>query len=132
MSRSASTSEPLSAELAPRLKLYARVLQGQEIVLGPGKADLLDAISRDGSITAAAKTMGLSYRRAWLMVDSMNKGFREPLVAAAHGGLRGGGAAVTPFGLDILKRYRTMQTEIEALAARHFKGLKPLLKPSDS
>lgn len=86
-----------------------RVLLGAAIAIGPGKADLLEAIAQTGSISAAAKRMGMSYRRAWLLVDTMNRCFRAPLVSAAKGGRRGGGARVTPEGLEILQRYRAME-----------------------
>ncbi len=91
----------------PRL----RVLLGAAIAIGPGKADLLDAIDEAGSISAAAKRMGMSYRRAWLLVDTMNTCFREPLVASARGGRGGGGASLTPLGHQVLARYRAMEAK---------------------
>lgn len=98
----------------PRL----RILLGAVIAIGPGKADLLECIAATGSISAAARQMGMSYRRAWLLVDVMNRSFRTPLVATAKGGTSGGGAAVTPLGLEVLRRYRAM----EARAARALAG----------
>lgn len=124
-----STASP--PDSSPRLKLHARLMSGQDIILGPGKADLLDAILSEGSISAAAKSMGLSYRRAWLMVDTMNKGFREPLVAASQGGRRGGGASVTPFGQTILADYRALQDDLEAVADRHYQNLKAYLPQTE-
>ena len=100
----------------PRL----RVLYGSAIAIGPGKAELLDAIARTGSISAAGRALGMSYRRAWLLVDTMNRAFREPLVEAAKGGAHGGGAHITPFGEEVLAAYRAL----EAHAAR---SLRPLL-----
>ena len=90
-----------------------RVMLGPEIAMGPGKADLLRAIAETGSISASAKRMGMSYRRAWLLVDTMNRCFREPLVASATGGSGGGGARITPFGRGVLARYRTMRGRAE-------------------
>ena len=90
----------------PRL----RVELGAEIAIGPGKADLLEAIAYAGSISAAARTLEMSYRRAWLLVDTMNRCFRQPVVAAATGGKGGGGAQITAFGLQVLKAYRRMET----------------------
>ncbi len=90
----------------PRL----RVELGAEIAIGPGKADLLEAIANSGSISAAARTLDMSYRRAWLLVDTMNRCFRAPVVAAATGGKGGGGAQITVFGLQVLKAYRHMET----------------------
>jgi molybdate transport system regulatory protein len=92
-----------------------RILIGAATSLGPGKADLLEAISQSGSISAAARAMGMSYRRAWMLVDTMNRSFRQDLVVTATGGRGGGGSRVTPFGLDILARYR--RTEAKASAA---------------
>ncbi len=104
-----SDKPPAQAQESPRL----RVLLGAAIAIGPGKADLLDAIAASGSISAAAKRMGMSYRRAWLLVDTMNRCFREPVLAAAPGGKGGGGATVTPFGEDVLARYDRMQRTAE-------------------
>jgi molybdate transport system regulatory protein len=90
-----------------------RVMFGAEIAMGPGKAELLEAIAATGSISASAKRLGMSYRRAWLLVDTMNRCFREPLVASATGGSGGGGASVTSFGERVLARYRAMQARID-------------------
>ena len=104
---------PAEAQESPRL----RVLLGAAIAIGPGKADLLDAIAANGSISAAAKRMGMSYRRAWLLVDTMNSCFQGPLVASARGGTGGGGARLTPLGEEVLARYRDM--EAKALECLH-------------
>ena len=92
-----------------------RILIGAATSLGPGKADLLEAIGRSGSISAAARAMGMSYRRAWKLVDTMNRSFRDDLVVTATGGRGGGGSRVTPFGLEVPARYR--RTEAKAAAA---------------
>lgn len=88
-----------------KIRLYA----GEEIALGPGKADLLEAIAREGSISGAARAMGMSYRRAWLLVDAMNRCFRGPLVETGAGGQGGGGACLTRLGEQVLERYRAME-----------------------
>lgn len=98
----------------PRL----RILLGALIAIGPGKADLLEGIAATGSISAAARRLGMSYRRAWLLVDVMNRCFLTPLVTTAKGGMRGGGATLTPLGAEVLRRYRGM----EARAARAIAG----------
>jgi molybdate transport system regulatory protein len=90
-----------------------RVMFGSEIAMGPGKADLLEAIRDTGSISASAKRLGMSYRRAWLLVDTMNRCFREPLVASSTGGPGGGGARLTPFGARVLARFRAMRERID-------------------
>ncbi len=99
------------------ISLRLRVLRNDEIAMGPGKVALLEAIAREGSISAAARALDMSYRRAWLLVDVMNRSFREPLVASAAGGRQGGGAAVTPFGLQVVAQFRAI--EAAALAAVH-------------
>lgn len=90
-----------------------RVMFGEEIAMGPGKAELLEAIAGTGSITASARRLGMSYRRAWLLVDTMNRCFREPVVASAAGGAGGGGARVTPYGRRVLASFRAMQARID-------------------
>lgn len=82
---------------------------GDAYPMGPGKAALLEAIQETGSISAAARALDMSYRKAWIMVDTMNRHFREPLVSASKGGLQGGGAVVTAAGLEALRRYRELQ-----------------------
>jgi len=113
----------------PHLKLKAQIYLGDEIAIGPGKIDLLEAVARTGSISAAGREMGLSYRRAWLLVDTMNRCFAEPLVATAHGGAGGGGARITPAGEEVLRRYRALQSAIEAAATDAAKGLMQALAP---
>jgi len=86
---------------------------GSEIAMGPGKASLLEAIAESGSISESARRLGMSYRRAWLLVDTMNRCFREPLVESATGGHRGGGARVTEFGRHVLDHYRVLEARVE-------------------
>ena len=88
-----------------------RILFRKAIAMGPGKSELLQAIDRTGSISAAARDMGMSYRRAWLLVDTMNQSFKHPLVTTETGGQRGGGATVTEFGQDVLARYLAMEAK---------------------
>src|SRR5437879_10061068 len=84
--------------------------------IGPGKAALLESIRDTGSISAAARDMGMPYKRAWMLLDSMNRAFKDPVVEAATGGAHGGGAMLTPFGADGLNRYRCMLAAAEAAA----------------
>lgn len=93
-------------ELRPRLRV---VDQKGTIVLGPGKADLLDAIARTGSIRAAAEELEMSYMRAWSLVRTMNEAFREPLVEKERGGTGKGGAHLTKHGTRVLQLYRRME-----------------------
>ncbi len=94
--------------LSPPLKIKLQIYCGTEIAMGPGKADLLEAIAAHGSISAAAKAMGMSYRRAWLLVDTMNRCWSAPLIEAVAGGSHERGARVTALGEDVLCRYRAM------------------------
>src|SRR6056297_3052108 len=85
---------------APRLRI--RIVFGENAMLGPGKADLLEGIRDTGSIAAAGRTMSMSYKRAWTLVEEMNKAFRDPLVESTRGGARGGGARLTEAGEAVL------------------------------
>jgi molybdate transport system regulatory protein len=104
----------MAVKPTPRVQFRLRVTKGGDIAVGPGKVDLLEAIAATGSITAAARQLGMSYRRAWLLVDTMNHCFRAPVVEAEAGGKRGGGTRLTKLGEEVARRYR----RIEARAAR--------------
>lgn len=93
--------------------------------VGPGKIALLEGIARTGSLSAAARALGMSYRRGWLLVHSVNEGFTEPLVELNAGGRDGGGARLTPLGEELVARYRAFEAEVDAIAARRFAGLRP-------
>ena len=97
------------------VRLTVRVDFGSDRALGPGKIRLLEAIAKTGSISQAGRSLDMSYRRAWLLVDDMNRCFREPVVTTQPGGARGGGAALTPFGLELIEKYRSI--EVQATAA---------------
>jgi len=112
------------ATAIPCLKLKAQLLCGDELAIGPGKADLLDAIAATGSISAAGRQLGLSYRRSWQMVDVMNRSWREPLVLTLHGGARGGGATLTAFGATVMARYRQLEAVLAAAARTPAEALK--------
>ena len=106
-----------------------RIMFGAEIAIGPGKAGLLQAIAESGSISESARRLGMSYRRAWLLVDTMNRCFREPLVASATGGSGGGGARVTPFGERVLARYRGLERRVERALDGGLEEFAELLAP---
>ena len=100
-------------------KLTLRVDFGPSGSIGPGKIRLLEAIQRTGSISQAGRALGMSYRRAWLLIDDMNQCFREPVVTTQSGGAQGGGAALTPFGQDLIETYRAIEAQaISATKAR--------------
>lgn len=106
----------------PALKVKIQIYCGNEIAMGPGKADLLDAITAHGSISAAAKAMGMSYRRAWQLVDAMNRCWTGPLVDAVAGGSHERGARVAPLGEEVLRLYRAMVASAEQQASTNFSG----------
>ena len=101
---------------APTLKIKLQLLLDDEIAMGPGKAQLLEAIVREGSISAAGRALGMSYRRAWLLVDAMNRCFRERLVATTPGGAKTGGARLTAAGVKVLEDYRALQAAVHTAA----------------
>ncbi|KMO34475.1 winged helix-turn-helix domain-containing protein [Methylobacterium aquaticum] len=111
----------------PTLSLRIDLAPG--IRVGPGKIHLLEAIAAHGSISAAGRALGMSYRRAWLLVDELNRAFAEPVVAGQAGGRRGGGARVTPLGERLVASYRAVERDAAAAAARHLAGLDAALAP---
>lgn len=117
------------------LKLSARLYCGAEIAMGPGKAALLEAIEREGSISGAGRALGMSYRRTWMLVDTMNRSWQTPLVETAAGGTQGGGARLSDLGHDVLTRYRALEARIaEAARAEGWDALRAAMltepKPS--
>src|SRR6185312_11329943 len=107
--------------------LTIRIDFGAHGYLGPGKIALMELISKHGSIAAAGKDMAMSYRRAWLLVDEINRIFREPLVEKQSGGLGGGGARLTTLGKDVIGRYRAIEQAATAAAAADLRALKAAL-----
>lgn len=106
--------------------LKLRLLLGDMIAMGPGKADLLEAIREAGSISAAGRKLGIGYRRAWALVDAMNQCFQEPLVAGSAGGAKGGGARVTPTGEEVLRIFRAIQRKAAAAVETDLERLEAL------
>ncbi len=104
-------------------------MSGDLIALGPGKVDLLEAIDQEGSISQAARQNHLSYRRAWDMVDTMNRCFKKPLVISATGGKGGGGAELTPLGKKVIAIYREMENKASQATQQEWKSLKKHLNP---
>ena len=108
-------------------KLRFRIVLKPDFALGPGKIDLLAGVAETGSISAAGRRMGMSYKKAWRLIDAMNHAFRQPLVAAVKGGRAGGGARLTPTGRAVLDRYRTMEDRAARLYAGELRGLEALV-----
>ncbi len=105
------TKGPLS-----RAAIRLRIVFPAERQIGPGKADLLEAIARTGSISSAARDLGMSYRRAWLLADEMSRLFKRPILTTAAGGSHGGGASLTEFGTAILAAYRRIEDRAAEVA----------------
>jgi molybdate transport system regulatory protein len=104
-----------------RLSIRLDLTSGDRI--GPGKIALLEAIAQTGSISAAARALGMSYRRAWLLVEAINEALREPAVSAATGGQHGGGAMLTPTGERIIDLYRAIEGHARSSASEEFRAL---------
>ena len=110
------------------IRITARVIAKGERAFGPGKADLLERIAAEGSISKAAKAMEMSYSRAWQLVDAMNKCFRKPLVDSTAGGKNGGGAVLTKLGEEVLSQFRKMETQLGADADAYLAEFEKRLK----
>lgn len=112
---------------APYLKVKAQLFCGDEPAIGPGKADLLEAIAREGSISAAGRALGMSYRRTWLLVDAMNRCWREKLVVTQAGG-RERGARLTDMGRDVLVGYRALEARLGGCADKEIAALLAMVR----
>lgn len=110
----------------PRLRL--RVVFGDGAMLGPGKADLLERIRDCGSIAEAGRRMGMSYKRAWTLVETLNAVFRDPLVESTRGGQRGGGARLTPAGEQVVAIYRRIEARAADAAATEVEALRRMIR----
>jgi molybdate transport system regulatory protein len=110
------------------IRLTLRVDFGPARVIGPGKVLLLEAIRDTGSISQAGRSLGMSYRRAWLLVQDMNRWFRDPVVTAQPGGLQGGGAVLTSFGEKLIGRFRFIEAEATAAAKPQLHELEASLR----
>jgi len=95
--------------------------------LGPGKVELLEGVRDHGSISAAARAMQMAYRHAWELIDDLNQGFGRPVVETASGGRAGGGARLTRFGEELVRRFRSMEASTERAIARDLRALDPSL-----
>lgn len=104
-----------------------RIVLSPDIAIGPGKADLLQGVERTGSIAAAGRDLGMSYKRAWSLIEAMNSQFGAPLVTATRGGNRRGGAELTDLGHKVLNQYRAMEAKTAKAIARDLAALRRLL-----
>lgn len=116
------------ADETGQTSLRIRILFGQDAMLGPGKADLLERIRETGSISAAGRTMSMSYKRAWTLVEEMNSAFREPLVDSTRGGAKGGGARLTAAGSEVLANYRKLEEIMAEAGAARIGAIRSMLR----
>jgi molybdate transport system regulatory protein len=107
----------MTPAVEPEFEMRLRLVWRGALVMGPGRADLLAGIAARGSIAAAGRAMGMSYKRAWALVEAMNETFSAPVVLAAKGGAGGGGAQLTPLGERVLAAYRQVQAAAAAAGA---------------
>jgi len=110
------------------VRLTLRIDFGSNRAIGPGKIRLLETIGKTGSISQAGRMLRMSYRRAWLLIDDLNHSFRDPVVIKKPGGARGGGAALTPFGRELIEKYRSIETRAAAAAQRQLRDLQGSLR----
>ena len=112
---------------APQLRFRMRVTQGDVIAVGPGKIALLEAVDKTGSITAAAKSLDMSYRRAWLLLDELNRSLRVAAVDSAKGGAAGGGSVLTREGRELIALYRRIEATAAAACRSDIRKLMTML-----
>lgn len=110
----------------PRFRL--RIGTDRDLALGPGKVALLEAIRDTGSISAAGRKLGMSYRRAWLLVDALNRAFLDPVIETFTGGREGGGTALTSTGEEIIRRYRRIEALATAASAKEILAITRLMR----
>lgn len=110
------------------IRITTRVVTGGERAFGTGKAQLLERIAAEGSISKAAKSLDMSYSRAWQLVDQMNQSFRKPLVESTTGGRKGGGAVLTTMGKDLLSTFREMEKRLQSDADSYLQEFEKRLK----
>ncbi|WP_415656199.1 winged helix-turn-helix domain-containing protein [Roseateles sp.] len=122
-------ASPVSRNAAsqPHFRLRMRVTVGDAIAVGPGKVALLEAVQVHRSISAAAKALGMSYRRAWLLMDELNRSLKEPAVTAAAGGPHGGGTELTDVGRQLILLYRRIEERATAACEDDIRRLTALV-----
>jgi molybdate transport system regulatory protein len=113
---------------APEVRFRMRILHEDTIALGPGKVSLLEAVRDCGSISAAARSLNMSYRRAWLLMDELNRALKSPATVSEHGGQSGGGSTLTPVGEEIIRLYRGIEARAAAACAPEIEALIDLVK----
>jgi molybdate transport system regulatory protein len=134
LSRMADTlkTKPAPASKSPRtrpeVRFRMRIRNGDAVALGPGKVDLLEAVREHGSISAAARSLDMSYRRAWLLIDELNRSLKSPATHSEQGGQSGGGCTLTPVGETIVRLYRDVEEEAQRSCAKQIAELTRLIR----
>lgn len=135
LSRMADTPKTTSASAAkkagrtrPEVRFRMRIRSGDAVALGPGKVELLEAVREFGSISAAARSLDMSYRRAWLLIDELNRSLKSPATHSEQGGQSGGGCTLTPVGETIIRLYRGVEVEAQRSCAKQIAELTRLIR----
>lgn len=115
-----------SEEKQPAILVRPRVYIGDKISIGPGKVDLLRLVGETRSIAAAARSLGIPYKKAWLLIDSLNEGFGRPVVETATGGKGGGGSTLTILGQQLVDRYGALEASLNAISSLELQALSKL------
>lgn len=121
----------MSQNPAPAPKIKLRLEYDAPLVLGPGKARLMELVDRLGSISAAGREMGMSYKRAWSLVEEMNAAFAEPVIQSSRGGSGGGGASLTDPGRKVLRHYRNLEQLLHVQGTGDLAALQALIRPPE-
>ncbi|TCJ15756.1 LysR family transcriptional regulator [Parasulfuritortus cantonensis] len=116
----------ISNDISPVVLVRPRIYIGDAISIGPGKIDLLRRIGETQSIAAAARALGMPYKRAWLLIDTLNQGFGRPVVATATGGKGGGGTSLTALGQTLIECYDALEVSLNASAGKELAALSAL------
>ena len=116
------------ARREPVFRFRMRIMQDETIAVGPGKVSLLEAVREHGSISAAARSLNMSYRRAWLLMDELNRALKSPATVSGHGGPSGGGSVLTPVGEEIIRLYRDIEKRAAAACAPEIRALTDLVR----
>jgi molybdate transport system regulatory protein len=126
--KSKPRAAPKSAKARPEVRFRMRIRSGDAVALGPGKVELLEAVREQGSISAAARSLGMSYRRAWLLIDELNRSLKAPATHSEQGGQSGGGCTLTEVGETIIRLYRNVELEAQRSCAKQLAELTRLIR----
>ncbi len=126
MNRSPTSTPPATP---PVVSFRMRIRRGDTVALGPGKVALLEAVREHGSISAAARSLGMSYRRARMLIDELNRSLKSPATVSEQGGPSGGGCVLTPVGEEMVRLYRDSERRAEASCARQIAALTKFMQP---